>query len=283
VKQSLEDLDTAQRNFDKIAAREDRSAGILDKARNRVMDARNALEQRDFLEAQEMARSAQQDTRELSQYMRALQQMEQITGKRDQHADAAARAAREAEDRVTEVKKRLDKLFPDPKDVLSQKELAQLDDLRKRQQEISQRTQRLSEQMKGINKQAPIFDPSAQAQVEGAKGAMDRAGQELGQQQAGRAQSSQATAMSQLQKMKEAMKRQQGSGGQQGMPLPMGGMPSPFGEGFDPRNQEKVEIPTGDTFKVPPEFRRDILDAMKQGTPEKFKQQVNEFYKELIK
>jgi hypothetical protein len=82
--------------------------------------------------------------------------------------------------------------------------------------------------------------------------------------------------------MKEAMKRQgQGQGGS--MPMPVGGLPNPFGDGFDPRNQEKVEIPSGEQFKVPPEFRRDILDAMKQGTPEKFKQQVDEFYKELIK
>ena len=67
------------------------------------------------------------------------------------------------------------------------------------------------------------------------------------------------------------------------MPMPIGGTPNPFGDGNDPRNQDKVEIPNGDQFKVPPEFRRDILDAMKQGTPQKFKQQVDEFYKELIK
>ena len=65
--------------------------------------------------------------------------------------------------------------------------------------------------------------------------------------------------------------------------MPLGGMPNPFGEGHDMKNAEKVEIPSEDAFRVPAEFRRDILDAMKQGSPKRFKQQVDDYFKELIK
>ncbi|MCC6806194.1 MAG: DUF4175 family protein [Deltaproteobacteria bacterium] len=283
VKQSLKDLEDAERALQKANEKEPRVSGGLDKAQSRVGDTRNALEQRDFLEAREMARNAQAEARDVTESLKSLARIDQLTsnssGKR---ADDAHKAAQEAYGKIAEVAKRLEKLFPDPKDVLSPKQMQALDELRKRQQEIAQRTGKISQQMKDINKQAPMFDQNAQSDMEGAKGSMERAGQELGQKQAGRAVSSQAAALGQLQKMKDAMKRQgQGQGG--AMPMPIGGMPNPFGDGNDARNQEKVEIPSGEQFKVPPEFRRDILDAMKQGTPQKFKQQVDEFYKELIK
>jgi DNA repair exonuclease SbcCD ATPase subunit len=282
VKQSVKDLEDAERAMQKIAERDQRMASALDRAQNRANDTKNALEQRDFLEAREMARNAAQEAHDLNELMKNYARIDQMNGSPSKNSQEAQKAATEAQAKIAEVSKRLEKLFPDPKDVLSQKQMQALDDLRKRQQEIAGRTQKLGQQMKDINKKGPMFDQNAQADMESARGSMERAGQELGQKQAGRAVSSQGAALEQMRKMKDAMKKQ-GQGQGSGMPMPIGGTPNPFGDGNDPRNQDKVEIPNGDQFKVPPEFRRDILDAMKQGTPQKFKQQVDEFYKELIK
>jgi hypothetical protein len=49
------------------------------------------------------------------------------------------------------------------------------------------------------------------------------------------------------------------------------------------RDPEKVEIPDADKFQVPEEYRKDILDAMKQGAPEKYKDQVKRYYEEIVK
>jgi hypothetical protein len=46
-------------------------------------------------------------------------------------------------------------------------------------------------------------------------------------------------------------------------------------------SQEPVPIPGPD--QAPKEFRKDLLDAMKQGAPEKYKDQVKRYYEELVK
>jgi hypothetical protein len=44
-----------------------------------------------------------------------------------------------------------------------------------------------------------------------------------------------------------------------------------------------VEIPGAEAYKVPEEFRKDLLEAMRQGTPEKYRAEVQRYYEELVK
>ena len=46
--------------------------------------------------------------------------------------------------------------------------------------------------------------------------------------------------------------------------------------------KEKVLLPSEDQYKVPREFREEILDAMKKETPKNYEQLVNEYYRELV-
>ena len=46
--------------------------------------------------------------------------------------------------------------------------------------------------------------------------------------------------------------------------------------------KEKVLLPSEDQYKVPSEFREEILDAMKKQTPKNYEQLVNEYYRELV-
>ncbi len=54
------------------------------------------------------------------------------------------------------------------------------------------------------------------------------------------------------------------------------------GEGAEP-SHERVEIPGAEAYKVPEEFRKDLLDAMRQGAPERYKGEVQRYYEELVK
>ena len=78
-------------------------------------------------------------------------------------------------------------------------------------------------------------------------------------------------------------KNQQTGGGGGGFPFPFaedaGGRE---GDGTDP-SHEKVEIPGAEAYKVPAEFRKDLLDAMKQGAPEPYKGDLQRYYEELVK
>jgi hypothetical protein len=44
-----------------------------------------------------------------------------------------------------------------------------------------------------------------------------------------------------------------------------------------------VKIPGAEAHKVPEEFRRDLLEAMKQGTPERYRGDVQRYYEELVR
>ncbi len=291
IKDSMADIENAERELDKPDS--DGKPGTEAEERGRVsqrlQDARSALQAHDLLEARDMLALGERDLDSVQSMLRQRDRMSNLhIFPAEQSKEIAARVKSTAA-AAADTKRaldRLNKLFPDPKDVLSPKEQQQLSELQHRQDEIAKRERQLSEQMKQLNQEAPMFDPSAMQEMSGAGEAMDRASGELKQSQAGKATQGQQSALERLQKIKDSMKRQGGQGqGQSGIPQPFGGMPQPFGndDGQGGNQQDKVEIPNGDEFKVPKEFRRDILDAMKQGSPEKFKKQVEQFYRELIK
>jgi hypothetical protein len=53
-------------------------------------------------------------------------------------------------------------------------------------------------------------------------------------------------------------------------------------EGQFGASTEKVEIPSEEAYKVPKEFRQDILDALKEGLPEKYKDLNKDYYQRLV-
>ncbi len=84
--------------------------------------------------------------------------------------------------------------------------------------------------------------------------------------------------------MEEAAKKG-GQGGGQGFPFPFaesGGEQGGEGEGLE-ASREKVKIPGAEAHRVPEEFRRDLLEAMKQGVPERYRGDVQRYYEELVK
>ena len=46
--------------------------------------------------------------------------------------------------------------------------------------------------------------------------------------------------------------------------------------------REKVRIPGAESFQPPREFRRDLLEAMKEQAPEAYREQVKRYYEELV-
>jgi hypothetical protein len=116
---------------------------------------------------------------------------------------------------------------------------------------------------------------------------MRRARGELAQRNPQRGHGEQRQALDELSRFQRgldemAKNARRGQGG--------GGFPFPFGEeqagregdGLEP-SQEKVEIPRAEAFKAPDEFRKDLLEAMKQGTPEPYQGEVKRYYEELVK
>jgi hypothetical protein len=134
---------------------------------------------------------------------------------------------------------------------------------------------------------APVFPPTAPQLLGEARGHMGQATGELSQRNPRRGHGEQQAALDSLGRFRQGLEKMAKQGGGQ----PGGGFPFPFGEqgpgGHDgdmgDPTPEKVEIPGAEAHRVPEAFRKDLLEAMKQGAPEKYKGEVQRYYEELVK
>jgi hypothetical protein len=135
--------------------------------------------------------------------------------------------------------------------------------------------------MDDIQQRAPVFDPETEQQLERARQDMEQAGQRLKGKEPGKGYSEQQGALEALKGLQQQMQQQggKGSGKKGGLPRPIGRRQG-NGRGLD---HEKVDIPDEDPSRSSRELRKDVMDAMKQGAPERYKEQVKRYYEELVR
>jgi hypothetical protein len=124
-----------------------------------------------------------------------------------------------------------------------------------------------------------------------AQDGMGQAEQRLNRGEPRGGQAGEEQALEKLQQFQDAMeklaKQSQGQGSGQGIPMPWG---EPQGDGdrddgeqSDSMRHDHVDIPDAESSRAPAEFRKELLDAMKQAPPEKYKERVKQYYEELVK
>ncbi|HEY7726290.1 MAG TPA: DUF4175 family protein, partial [Anaeromyxobacteraceae bacterium] len=261
-------------------------------SRERLQDLEKGLKTHDFEAALDSARRAlptlqrlaaglEDDASLAERYPQPHQKAPLVLRDAGRHAAEASRPTREVRDE-------LEKLFPDPRSVLPRREQERLGGMARRQGELEREAGQLRQRLREIAEMAPVFPPQAHGMLGEAQGHMAQAQGELAQRnpQRGHGQQRQALdALSRFRKgMEEAARQQRAAGGRGG------GFPFPFalgaeaGEGGDgDLSRERVEIPGADAYKVPEEFRRDILEAMKQGAPEPYRPELQRYYEELVR
>jgi len=259
--------------------------------KERLNDLENALLAKDFDAAQESAARALAHAHALElDLAQERQRLERFAAAAEgQRIGEMHQEAKEATPLVREVKEKLDELFAGT-GKMNQQQREQAQRLAQRQEQLGRKMEELQEQAKAIGQQAPIFDEESQASMEGARRSMSDAEGKLRGNDPGGALASERSAQEQLKSLQrgleEAKQRAQGQGGGgSGFPMPMasgGGRGRSGGKGsFD--GKEKVAIPGADQYKAPEEFRKEILDAMKKGTPEGFQENVRDYYQEIVK
>lgn len=255
------------------------------KALQNVRNTKQALDSNDFDLAAESARELVERAQELERT--ALDQA--ADDRRFQNPDAVQRESRKFAERMSkderraeEVAERLESLFPPPSQSLDPAEQQQLKSLAKQQQKLGEKGEQLKEQMKELSDKAPIFDDEAQGQLQQAAQRMGSAGQRLEGKDVSRGASDQQGALQALQQLQQQMQQAQQQGGGKGGGLPMPLKPRRNGNGRQASNQ-KIEIPEEDPSANPREFRKDVMDAMKQGAPDRYREQNKKYYEELVK
>jgi DNA-binding phage protein len=285
AKEAREDLDRAQQGVSMRAEPE------YEQAREAVRDLQRALEMREVEGAAEAVMRAQPSVERLAQFLEEDAQLgersEALTGRDPERIADAQKSASRAAPKVREIRDALSQLLPDPRSVLGKEDQKRLGELAKRQGELEQQAGQLQQQLRELAEKAPVFPPSAQDQLGESRGHMGQASAELGAKNPQRGRGEQELALDALGRLKkgleDAARQQQGGQGGQGFPFPFaeaGGENG--GEGMEP-SREKVKIPGAEAHRVPEEFRKDLLEAMKQGAPERYRGEVQRYYEELVK
>jgi predicted transcriptional regulator len=267
-----------------------RAEGDFAHAEEALKNLERALGMRDFDAALDSVKNAMPAMQRLAMSLEEdaamAERYQELTGKDPARIREAEQHAMNALPKAAQVREELEKLFPDPRQVMSGKEQQRLGELSKEQSQLEQKAGELQQQLGQLMEQAPIFPPSASGQLGESRGHMGQAAMELGQRNPQRGHGEQQLAMDALdrfQKGLEQMAKQGGGSGGQGFPFPFseqgGGQ---TGDGSEP-SQEKVEIPGAEAHKVPEEFRKDLLDAMRQGAPDRYEGEVKRYYEELVK
>jgi DNA repair exonuclease SbcCD ATPase subunit len=269
-----------------------RSEEAFGMSRDRLQDLERALAMRDFDAALETVRRAlppmQRLATELEEDAFTAERYPGQRGREPAQAREAAQRAQGALPPAREVRQELERLFPDPRTVLAPGEQARLERQSRRQGELEREAGAMQRRLQDLMRQAPVFPPQAPQLVGESRGHMQQAVEELARRnpQRGHSQQRQALdALSRFRKGLEEMARRGGRGAGGGFPFPfaaadMGG--GEEGSMGDPSG-EKVEIPGADAHRSPEEFRRDLLEAMKQGAPEAYQAEVKRYYEELVR
>jgi hypothetical protein len=264
----------------------------LDQATDALEDLGRALAVKELGSANEAAQRAAPAVERLARFLEedvALSQQNPAFTRREPGVvREAQRNAARAVPKVREIRDELGELFPDPRSILSPGDQTRLDGLSRRQGELEQKAGDLQRRLADLMQKAPVFPPGAQGELGETRGHMGQAATELSRKNPQRGHGEQELALDALSRfqkgLEEAAKRGKGQGGGMGFPFPFGdaGSGSEEGEGRDPA-REKVNIPGAEAYKVPEEFRKDLLDAMKQGAPERYRSEVQRYYEELVR
>jgi hypothetical protein len=286
AREALQQIDAAEAGLTRYEEED------IEAATSRTAELEKALESGDIDDALRAAEEAESAARSAGS---SLDDRQRRRGAfQPQAARKAAQALQEAADALRAAREKLAQLAPDPAEFLDGKDKERLQKNAERQAQLQEQADNLAEQMAEVGKAAPIFGPQHQQQLDAAREAMGRASQRLKGQSRPRPErgglrqgrQAQSQALQQLQGLKASLE-QMGKGSGTGMPMPLPNGGAPGGEGQEGQrgrsSRDDVKIPDGSDFKVKDAFRKDILDAMREGAPGEWAGEVKRYYEELIK
>jgi hypothetical protein len=279
------DLEAVAQDYKKTRPGElgPRSDRALENAQSELENLKNALRSDDFDLAADAAHSAGQAADEIArdaQQQHAMNEAYRSSGEaRDNSKRMAQRMEQDAQ-KLHDIQRSLQQLFPPPGSQLSGQDRQRMQQLAQEEKGLENRAADLVQKMQALNKMAPLFGNKGVEQVEQVGERMANATERLEGRDPGRSYGEQRSALDSLEKLQQQMQdAQRGGPGGSGFPSPM----MVREEGGNEISQQKVEIPEADPGTAFQDFRKDLLDAMKQGTPERYRDQVKSYYEELVK
>jgi hypothetical protein len=246
----------------------------VNRARESSKQIKRLLAERDLSEAKGEAERAE------SALDRAADHLEETAEARRAHRtgpdadkDKSAEAVGEARGLAREIAEDLAKLLPRGSETISPQDREAARAQSERQGAIGKRTDDVASEAarklgKGANGKAnpggamPGMD-KAESELRGAAARMRQAADALRRDESKAAATAERDAADRLQKLRDSMQERQMGGGRQ--------------------HRDPVRIPGADESAAPRAWRQELLDAMKEKAPEKFRDEVRRYYEELVK
>ncbi len=270
----------------------------LEMAQSSVDDLARALQLGDFNEAVDLAERGLRATEVLQGRLAMEDQVAQRFPGFGRDPGATRKAlggAVQAQPPLQDVVKALQDSLPREGQGLNPEQRQRLQKQGQEQAQLKDQLGKARAQLDEVGKKAPIFGPQHQQMLEQAQQGMGQAEQKLNRGEPRGAQAGEEQSLEKLQQFEDAMdqmaKQAGKSKGQGGIPMPWGEPQGSSDSNDDPGDEgdsqsmkhDKVEIPDAEAGRGPMEFRKKLLDAMKQAPPEKYKERVKQYYEELVK
>jgi hypothetical protein len=205
-----------------------------------------------------------------------------------------------------EVRRLMEGLAPDPREVLQQLDVKRFPGLSERQEKLEQRTRAFLEKLEMFAQLFPGMDTEILKNIESSAGFMGEAAGRLKGQDAPAAIPPEQEAMRMLAQSQQGMQQmaqqmgQRMQAGRWGYPLvydprpgwyygpwvPMPTLPQPElnfprEKGHTGIDREEFEPPSKDAYRAPKMFRERVMDALKEGVPSQYKREVERYFRGL--
>lgn len=253
----------------------------LESGRQRLADLDQLLEQKDIAEAREFGRFAEDHLMWAETYLRHRAEATQ-----DKRAQLSWDSGRKARGKASEINALLDRLFPSPREVMSEAENQRMDRMAQKQKQLSQRASELAERMAKMSEEIPVFGQEPREGIARARDEMDKASEQMRAGNIPRAAASKRRALDELKALQQSMKQsEKRAEAGPGMPMPMAGRATrreAGGSGVS-GNDDPVELPGADKNRASPSFRQELLEAAKQKAPDRYEDATRRYYEELIR
>ena len=264
IKKEVEKIERLKSRLAGIpSAREGSLAEELERARDSTRQMRRLLGERDINEAKTEAERAEGSLERAAEHLDEIAEARRARKpttepERDKRADAVAEARALAQ----EIADDLAKAQPRASDAMTPQDREAARGQADRQGVIGKRTDDVAGEAARKLNGMPGME-KAEAELKGASSRMRQAGDQLRRDDSKGAAAAERDAADRLAKLRDSMQdRQMGSGHQR----------------HDP-----VRIPGADESSAPRAWRQELLDAMKEKAPERFRDEVRRYYEELVR
>ncbi|RME56833.1 MAG: DUF4175 family protein [Deltaproteobacteria bacterium] len=154
------------------------------------------------------------------------------------------------------------------------------------EERLAERTRRLGRRLRKLTETSPFVPRNLPEQVGEAADEMARATGNLQRPDVKGAIRDEREAISRLGQARASLEQLKDQMSGAGNDAPLGwGRRSPPGAppGWWGMDDHKVEIPSEEQYRVPKNFREDILEAMKRDAPERYRRLIEEYYENLVR